>query len=270
MKLFLIFFLSAFANFTEMESNDLYQYNKTIKKKDISLSKDQRKLGGHKKTKRKKKGKVGKWIDKIMGEDQEIIEILKRQEKNLIMRISNDKIMALTRVSGILLNSVIAMNVKPSKFVVRIDSDKNEIEGGEIRCIGHGFEKRVLAHCDLLVVDEKEFAIDVDIWGIDGAEGIPADYYYSGEEKAFISSSFAAFLQGVLDASKERIMTPFGESNKDNAKNKITNGLMSIASNMRSKIAKSGDQKLTMAFINSGKSVVVFFNKTLRLKEESE
>ena len=263
----MIFFLFTplFAGFSELPEGGLYQHKSPSSSRIRAKGKI---ISPVRKTKRK--NNIEKGLKKIMEEDKKIMDLLARQEKGLIVRRSEDKIMALTRVRGLLLNSIVAMSIKPSQFVVRIDSDIEGIHGGEVRCQGHSFDRRVLASCDLLVVDDKEFKIDIDIWGIDGAEGITADYFYSGEEKAFITSSFASFLEGVLDASKDRISTPFGETNRNNAKNKIMGGLMGVASNVRAKINQAGEQKITIAFINSGRKVLLFFNKTLNLSQEGK
>ena len=262
-NLFYLFFISLFAGFSELSQRELYVKDwpvKSIPKKD---AKSRSSVQGS-----SKKRNIEKELRKLMEKDKKIMELLAKQEQGLIIRRKKEKVLALTRVSGILLNSVVAMSVKPSKFIVRIDSSNSEINGAELRCNGHEFERRVMAHCDLMVIDGKEIKADIDIWGIDGAEGITPDYYYSGEEKAFISASFAAFLEGVLDASKDRIATPFGETQRNNAKNKITSGLMGIAGNVKSKINKTGEQKLSIAFINSGRKVLVFFNQTLKLNQE--
>jgi len=248
--------LLSYAGFSEIPQGDLYNY-KESKKSPIVKRKLTRKNNG-----------MDEALKKLMDEDRKIAELLERQEKNVIIRKTDEKVIALTRVRGTLLNSVLAMNVKPSKFIVRLEGDQEELQGGEIRCLGYSFEKRVPAHCDLLVVDGEEFGIDVDIWDLDGAEGIIADYYYSGEEKAFLTSSFASFLQGALDVAKDQVATPFGSITKNNAKNKVLGGLVGVAENARGKIAESGEQRLTISYINSGKEVLVFFNQSLNMQKE--
>ena len=44
--------------------------------------------------------------------------------------------------------------------------------------------------CDLLVTDAKEYQISAELWDLDGAEGIIADQFYSGEEKEFLTIPF--------------------------------------------------------------------------------
>ena len=89
-----------------------------------------------------------------------------------------------------------------------------------MRCYGHEFAKRVISKCDLLVMDDKEYTVDVDIRDLDGAEGAMADYYYTGEEKSFLTSSFATFLTGILDSTKDSVITPMGEVKRTMPKTK--------------------------------------------------
>ena len=208
--IFVFFFLPVFASFSDLPEEELYRHKSktpTVKIREAQRAK-KRKSG------QKSKSRIDENLAKIMEDDKKIMELLKRQENTLIVRKKSEKIIALTRLHGTILNSVIATNLAPAKFVIRIDEGGDV--SGELGCAGHALERRVLGHCDLLVMDEKEFKVDISIWGLDGAEGVIADQVYSGEEKTFISSSFAAFLEGVLDASKDRIMTPFGEASRSN------------------------------------------------------
>jgi hypothetical protein len=247
------------SGFADLSEEDRYGY-KQEKSKSIRTK--------PKKKRTKDEGSLKKLTAKLLAEDRKLAEILKRQEKNVIIRKRPEKVIALSRIQGVVLNSILAMNVKPSKFIVRLGDDNELLEGAEIRCSGYSFEKRVPAHCNLLVHEEREFEVDIDIWDMDGAEGVIADYFYSGEEKAFLTSSFASFLQGVLDVAKDRVATPFGEITRNNAKNKVMGGLMGVASNVSKQVVDSGEKKLTISYVNSGKKVLVFFNKSLSMAKE--
>jgi len=247
--------LIARAGFTDIPQSERYQYE-ALKTKAITKAKAKRKANA-----------LDSNFQQIMKDDKKIAELLQRQEKKVIVRKTSEKVTALTRVKGVLLNSVLAMNVKPSKFIVRLKGEE-DLENAEIRCLGYSFEKRVPANCDLMVLDGREFQVDVDIWDLDGAEGMIADYYYSGEEKTFLTSSFASFLQGVLEVAKDRITTPFGEVERNNAKNKVLGGLVGVAGNVREKVAESGEKNLTISYVNSGKEVLAFFNQSINLDKE--
>lgn len=248
---------TAQAGFSEIPASNRYQYKKPAPKKVERRT-----------VRKSKKSELDEHTKSLLEKDQAILELLKKSEKRIIVRKKEDKVTALTRVRGILLNSVLAMNIKPSKFIVRINSEHSDLNGAEIRCLGFSFEKRVPSQCDLLVMDGEEYEVDVNIWDLDGAEGIIADYYYSGEEKTFLTSSFAAFLGATFDVAKGGVNSPFGTINQNTAKNKIMDGLSSIATNAKSKIMESGEKNLTISYVNSGKEVLVFFNKSLKLNGE--
>ncbi len=260
MKLLLFLFVPSlcFAGFSDLGGDDLYDYKVSKKIKRVIK----------KRSIKKKTNNQEKLLGQLLEEDRKLTEILKRQERNVIIRRKGKKITALSRIKGVVLNSILAMNIKPSKFIVRLGDDNELLEGGEIRCLGYSFQKRVPAHCNLLVLNDEEFDVDIDIWDLDGAEGVIADYFYSGEEKVFLTSSFSSFLQGVLDVAQDRVSTPFGNIARDNAKNKIMGGLMGVASNIRSKVEESGEKNLTISYVNSGKEVLVFFNKSLTIGKE--
>ena len=251
--LIILFPLVAFGGFNELPNDVKYDYPK---EQALTQSK--------KRVKKNKQG-ISKIMNDLLNSEQNIEELLKGREKNLIIRKKEDKVKALTRVKGVVLNSILALNIKPVTFIVKIEGRDPEIDQAELRCQGMSFQKRVPAICDLLVTEDDEFKVDVRIWDLDGAEGIIADYYYSGEEKEFLTSSFASFFEGVLDVAKDKFVTPFGDATKDNGKNRILGGLTGIAKNANKKIAESGEKNLTIAFVNAGKEVLVFFNQSLTL-----
>lgn len=255
MKTIILLFLPtlAYSGFKEAPDSSLYQYK--VKTQQYKVK---RKQNTNKKVRNKQ-------IDELIEKDMAILNLLKKQEKNVIMKRRDNKVTALTRIKGIVLNSILAMNVKPSKFIVKITDKNHDLYGAEIRCLGFSFEKRVPSKCDLLVIEDKEYSTDIELWDQDGAEGMIADYYYSGEEKAFLTSSFASFLGATFSVAKSGVNTPFGNVSQNTAKNKIMDGLLSVSENAKEKIMESGERKLTISYVNSGKEVLVFFNKTLNL-----
>lgn len=252
-----LFPLSVWAGFSEIAESNRYQYQEGPREEKPRVQKVVRKQSA-----------MDRHAQNLLKQDKKILELLERQEKRVIVKKRDEKIMALTRVNGILLNSVLAMNVKPSKFIVRITADHSELEGAELRCQGFSFEKRIPSQCDLMVLDEQEFQVDVDIWDVDGAEGIIADYFYSGEEKTFLTSSFASFLGATFEVAKGGVNSPFGTVSQNTAKNKIMDGLGQMAGNAKDKMIESGEQNLTISYVNSGKEVLVFFNESINLNQE--
>ncbi|MBG60555.1 MAG: hypothetical protein CMJ16_08870 [Peredibacter sp.] len=249
-----LFSFSAYAGFSEMPESNRYQYLEKPREEKERVQKVV-----------VRQSSMDRHAQSLLEQDRKILKLLERQEKRVIVKKRVEKITALTRVKGILLNSVLAMNVKPSKFIVRITGDHPELEGAELRCQGFSFEKRVPSQCDLMVLHDSEFQVDVDIWDVDGAEGIIADYFYSGEEKTFLTSSFASFLGATFEVAKGGVNSPFGTVSQNTAKNKIMDGLSKMAGNAKDKIIESGEQNLTISYVNSGKEVLVFFNESIKL-----
>ncbi len=252
----------AYAGFVDLPPGELYQH-KVQKSPQVG---PKAKTRSRRKQKSGTRAKDDRALRELLEQDQKILKLLEAGSRQMVIKRSEEKIMALTRVRGTLLNSMVAMNTAPTTFIVRIE--EGDLEGAELKCQGQSFRKRVISKCGLLVAEEREYPVTVEIWDLDGAQGIIADYIYSGEEKSFLSSSLASFLQGTLEATKGQVMTPLGEVAAKNARNQALSGLSNIAQNAREKIAQSGDDKLSIAYINAGKSVLVFFHESLKLSEE--
>lgn len=256
MKNFLLLIsISAFASFNENESSYSYQFKDEIKTKRSAPKR---------KVKKPNKSNVDKLLKSIEENDKNISSLLLKTEKRIIVRKSDDRLQSLTRLRGTLLNSVLATNRKSTTLVIK--THENEyFDQAEIRCFGLSFGKRVQGKCDLLVSEYKEYKIDAELWDLDGAEGVIADEFYDGSEKEFLTSNFASFFEGVIRATKDRLVTPFGEVERQNGKNQILSGLTGIASNANTKIRESAERNLQIGLINSGKEVYLFFNKGVKL-----
>ena len=205
-------------------------------------------------------------IRTLVEREDKLMKLLKRQRETLIVKKTSDTVPALTRLDGILINSILAANDRPATFIVRIDSGNHSLEGAELKCAAMAPERRVLSRCDLLVINGKEHAVDARIWDADGG-GILPDKYWSGEEKSFLTSSFAAFLGGVWDAARERVAGPFGAVTKQNGKNTILQGLTRTSRNAQNLISENGRKNRSVSFVNPGRRIKVFFNKSFKLKE---
>lgn len=255
MKNFLLLIsISAFASFSENDSYD-YQFKDEISTKRAAPKG---------KTTKPRKSNVDKLLKSIEENDKNISSLLLNTEKRIIVRKSDDRLRSLTRLRGTLLNSVLATNRKSTTLVIK--THENEyFDQAEVRCLGLSFGKRVQGKCDLLVSEDKEYKIDAELWDLDGAEGMIADEFYDGSEKEFLTSSFASFFEGVIRATKDRLVTPFGEVERQNGKNQVLSGLTTIASNANTKIRESAERNLQIGLINSGKEVYLFFNKGVKL-----
>lgn len=252
--LLLLFTINCLASFKELPLDELYKYNST-------------------KSKKKTRSKIQRFRNPMLSElkksDKEILEILKRQEKNLNIKTSKDGILALARFKGKILNSIISLNIKPSKFIVQISDKNSELHGSEVRCQGISFQKRVLSKCDLLVHQGQEYQVDIEIWGLDGAEGVKADYFYTGKEKELLTSTFASLIGTTFNVAKGGINSPVGNISNNNAKNQLLNGLVGASDNIKESIRNAGQQNIEISFVNSGKEILVFFNESLTIDKEN-
>ena len=265
MKLLFLFLpLSAYAGFGDLSEGEFYQ-NRDRRPPE---HKQRRQRGPRPQRIRKVRNDNDANLKKLLEQDQKIFGLLNASSKQLHIKRSEEKIPALARVRGTLLNSVVALNTAPSTFIVRIEEGE-DIKGAELKCLGQNFQRRVISKCALMVAEGQEYPINVEIWDLDGAQGMIADYTYSGEEKAFLSSSLASFLEGSLEAAKGQIITPLGAMAEKNARNQILSGLGNIAQNTQEKINQSGDDKLSIAYINAGKPVLAFFHQSLTLNKEA-
>lgn len=258
LKIMLLVSTFSFAGFSDLDEKDQYLYpvkkvrrqriRSVIKKRDHSLS---------------------YLADRLIKGDQKLYDLIKRRESNVIVRKKQLNITSLTRVKGTVLNSILAMNIKAATFIVKIDDSHEELGLSELKCQGVSFQKRVVSKCSLLVLEGREYPVNISLWDEDGAEGIISDYYYSGEEKSFLASSLSSFLGGVVDAAKDRIITPLGQTNEVNAKNKVLEGLTSLSSNVTNQINESTEKNVQVSYVNTGKRVIIFFNESLNLTKAS-
>lgn len=246
--IFILCLNSSFAGFSTSEQTYSYKF-KDKKTKKI-------KKGGRK----RKSNQLDSLLLKISKNDEDIQRILLNNEKRIQIRKSDDSLTALTRLRGVLQNSIIATNRKPTTLIIKLE-DNEYFEDAKVRCHGLSFGKRVIGECNLIVSDIKEYEIDAMIWDLDGAEGIQADQFYDGSEKEFITSSFASFFEGVLQASKDSFVTPYGQFDTNSQKNQSLSGLKAIAGNANKKIKQNGNQNLQVALVNSGREVIIYFDK---------
>jgi hypothetical protein len=251
--IFLILSANAFAGFSSMENSYDYKFEDRVSQKRSAPKRI-----------KKKSSNVDQLLKKIEDSDKAISSILESNKKRVIVRRGSDSLKALSRIRGTLLNSVLATNKKTTTLVIKM-SENEFFDQAEIRCHGLSFGKRVQGNCDLLVTDEKEYQVNAELWDLDGAEGIITEQFYSGEEKEFLTSSFTSFFEGVLSATKDRLVTPYGEVDRKNGKNQVLSGLIGVASNANGKIKESADKNLQIALVNSGKEVFIFFQRSVKL-----
>ena len=230
----------SFAVYLDLQESELYNYKENPKKPKILSTKKQK----------KRKASSPPSFTALLESEEKIANLLELQSNRLLVKKSSGRVIALSRMHGLLLNSVVAYNTTPTTFIVRIK--KGDLEGGELKCLGITYQKRVLSRCNLLVVNDREFSVDVSILDVDGAQGMTVDYLYTGEEKEVLTSSFASLVKSALDTS--------------NLSNSKIKGLSGIGNNLSNKIRQSGRENISISYINAGKPLYVFFNASLEMK----
>lgn len=214
-------------------------------------------------------------LDEILQQQNEkldqvnnLLDKLRKERPPLLLKENHSKIRMLARYKAITIKSVVASNVAPGTMIIRINENIDFDGVTELRCKAFPFEKRVRSKCDKMVIDEDEFDVDAEILDLDGGDGIIADEWYESKEKEFLASSMASFLNGVSSASRSQIMTSVGNMPEQNSKNSVLAGLMGMTGNVSNAIQEDV-QKVTIGFLNSGKSVMVLFNQSVKLNQNS-
>ncbi len=249
--LILMFSLNTFAGLSLSSGSYNYSFESKTKKSVRKKS-------------RNRTSKVDKLLSELSSRDKQIYELLLNNQKNMNVSSSENKVRPLTRIRGILQNSVLATNRKQSKMIIKL-VENEYFEEAKVRCIGVSGGKRILAKCNLIIDSTKDYEIEGELWDTDGADGIVSDEYYDGSEKEFLTSSVASFFQGVLQASKDTFVTPYGRFAQKSNKNSALSGLESIASNVNSKIKESGEENIQVSLLNSGREVILYFDKEVKI-----
>ena len=249
--IFLLMTNIALAGFSEVD--EAYQYS--FESKPIKPRKFVRR--------KTRDSQLSKLLGEIKGQDSEIANILKNSEKRVIVKKSKNHLRSLTRLEGTLLNSALAVSNTTTTLVIKL-SENEFFSESEVRCLSTSFGKRVVGKCDL-VVGEKEYKVNAELWDVDGAKGLIADKFYDGAEKEFLTSSFAAFFSAAADAAKDRILTPNGEQAVKNSKNKALSGILGVSENIRDRISRSADKNVQVSLVNAGRPVFIFFNEGVEI-----
>ena len=172
---------------------------------------------------------------------------------------NNTKIKSLDSFAGIIKDSLL-LTQNPSEVVIFFEEPNGLLFESKLRCLGSVFFQRVKIYCDLLITPNKELAVKVLIKEkLDGTTTLLPNKYYTGEEASFIKQSFSSFFAGAMDASKDRVLTPNGQEDLNNPKNKIYTGLFGIANNANSEVKNQAATNEIAAVIDAGRPVTIEF-----------
>jgi hypothetical protein len=203
-------------------------------------------------------------IDKMMSLLDKI-----QPEKKLIIKESKHKVMALSKFRGRAETAIIATNIQKRQFEVTLSNNPDFDGVAKLRCFSMAFQKRIMANCNLLVVEDEEWPVTVRIVDLDGQDLVP-DEWYDSREKEFIAGAFSSFLAGAARASRSTYETAFGNAPDINAKNQVLGGILGISDNINKNIEKEMQEKIEIGFINTGRPIIAVFDETLKMSEANK
>ncbi len=230
---------------------------KTTKKEKIITDKISRKSSGRKKL------SSGEFTDELSKRNQlydsQISKKMDAFYSQPIVIENFHRIRSLDIFNGVL-NDSLVLTDSPSEVIVTSKENGGPLADSKLRCKGSVFLQRVKIYCDLLVTQSREIPVRVLIREkFDGASTILPDKFYTGEEARFIKQSFASFFGGVIDGSKDRALTLSGEQEIVNSKNKVYDGLFSVADNAAGELKREANTVQVAAVVNSGREVRIEF-----------
>lgn len=189
-----------------------------------------------------------------------LLQIKANDEKPFIWD-GTKKIESTKVIRGLLLNSVVSTNLESPLLVESLD---NSIlpSGTRFRCTGVTKNKRVLTVCDRMITPSKEVEVKVQVLNIDGTAGLRGEYN-DGKDSYIAGAIVSEFAKGVISASKDKIVHPFGSIDSDSEKNKVLEGLANSMSTTTDLITDSMKSQEPKVFIEAGKPVLIFFMEGL-------
>jgi hypothetical protein len=189
-----------------------------------------------------------------------LLQIKANEEKPFIWD-GTKKIESTKVIRGLLLNSVVSTNLESPLLVESLDSSILP-SGTRFRCTGVTKNKRVLTVCDRMITPSKEVEVKVQVLNIDGTAGLRGEYN-DGKDSYIAGAIVSEFAKGVISASKDKVVLPFGSIDSDSEKNKVLEGLASSMSTTTDLITDSMKSQEPKVFIEAGKPVLIFFMEGL-------
>ena len=146
---------------------------------------------------------------KLFEQNKKITELLKRKGEVPYIWEGNRQILTGTIFKGVLLNSINSTNLA-SPVLVKAYPNQGLPFGSKFICFGTTAHKRVQTVCNKLVSHDGEVRINAKVLNLDGSSGL-LGFYDDGKEDLITGANISEFTQGLLSASKSRIVTGIGE-----------------------------------------------------------
>jgi len=250
-----------------------------LQSQEVIMFKKRRKRVNHTKSKVVLNDKASTKKSVIKKKDGKITA-LKKHNELLVKKLNAYKIMALTRIDsmsvwesgpklrrgdmipGELMLSVLSTNMG-SPIIVDV-THTSLPGGGKILCTGTTKHKRVMAYCDTLITPYDEIEINATLLDADGSHGMMGKIS-TGKEKYLAGIAMSEMAQGALTIMQDRTKTINGSFTNPSAKNAILQGLANTGNSATDIMKESMTTEEPKVFIQRGKRVIVFFNKTVRM-----
>lgn len=168
-------------------------------------------------------------------------------------------IMPLDEFKGIILNSALVSNHQSEITVVSLERD-GPLQNAKLDCRGSVLRQRIKAYCSRIIWPDRVEDVRVLLRdGVDGVDAIKADEFWTGEEAEFLKASFATLAGGFFDSAKNRSRNDFGDVENAEAKNRLLEGLISVADDNTQKALGRTRQQQIVAVLEAGTKVTIQF-----------
>ncbi len=209
-------------------------------------------------------GKILKLIEKQNAELKALIP----QKSNLPL-ISDNSIEFVTGtvIKGMMLNSVVSTNLESPILVAPTDGERLS-KDARFSCIGTTKHKRVIAACNLLIKDGREFEIEAEVLNLDGSSGIRGEYY-EGQEGYIAGMLASEIAKGLIGVSQAKLNLKNDAAGIVTAKNQLINGLLDGGALGTETLKSQMNTTEPVVFINAGKEVLIYFKRRFTSEEKN-
>lgn len=200
-----------------------------------------------------------KILSKILERNKRIQELLERKTKKPVIWDKRARVLTGKVVRGTLLNSIYSTNLK-SPVLVKADQGQGLPFNSKLSCFAVTKHKRVHTLCNRLITDSKEVAVNAQILNEDGSAGLVGEYE-DGKEEYIAGAVMSNFAQGVLSASKSKILTPLGQIEDQSLRNKLLEGLIRSGETTTEVLLEDRTSVEPIVKVEAGTRVLVYFQE---------
>ena len=200
-------------------------------------------------------------LKKMYEQNKKINALLKRKSEVPYIWEGRAKILTGRVFKGTLLNSINSTNLS-SPVLIKAHPNQGLDVGSKFACFGTTAHKRVQVICNKLVSNSDEKRINALILNMDGSSGLVGEYD-DGKEDLITGAIISDFTQGVLSASKSRVVTGIGELEDASVKNKVFQGLINSGQTTSDILLEDMKNKEPVVTVEAGTQVLIYFQEAI-------